>query len=146
MKKTILTLIAIAFSFQSYAENITISKTDHNVMLLKTIKLDDNKVIYLTARNNGHVLGQKFIIQKRVSCSGAVKDFSELEVLDSYSVCNMKPESITLNNKETAVAMLSKSANIDQYYDDIESGISSPEISCSKNTEILKFSLKDTCR
>lgn len=148
MKKIILTLIATTFSFQAYAQDSMkiVSMKDHDVMLLKTIKLDDNKVVYLTARDNGHVLGQKFLVQKRVSCNGEVENFSELEVLDSYSVCNMKPESITLNNKKNAVAMLSKSANVDQYYDDIEAGLSSPEISCNNNTEILKFSLKGICQ
>jgi hypothetical protein len=145
MKKIILTLIAITFSFPSYGENEIIHNTDHSVRLLKTIKLDSNKFVYLTARDNGHVLGQKFLVQKRVSCNGSVEDFSKLEVLDSYSVCNMKPESITLNKNQTAVAMLSKSADVDRYHRDIESGLTSPEINCRKNTEILKFSLNDIC-
>ena len=146
MKKILLTFIILTFSNSTLASDVeVIQKEDHEVRLLKTVNVGDNQVVYLSARNNGHVLGQKFVLETRVSCDGEVSDFTELSVIDSYSVCNMKPESITKNEKGTALAMLAKSANINQYYEDIGEGVSSPEISCNDGNELLKFSLKDLC-
>ena len=119
---------------------------DHETRLLKTIKVGEGQYVYLSARNNGHVLGQKFLLETRVSCDGESQDFTKLEVKDSYSVCNMKPESIIKNTKGTALAMLVKSANINKYYDDIGAGIASPDVSCNGGNEVLKFSLKNFCK
>ena len=146
MKKLTLTIILLFNINVSYAEDVElINNNDHQVRLLKKIQVNDNGYVYLSARNNGHVLGQKFIIETRVSCNGEVSDFTALEVRDSYSVCNMKPESIVRNKKGTALAMLAKSANINKYYDDIADGITSPQIHCREGNEVLKFSLKHVC-
>lgn len=146
MNKIVFLLIVLIGSNKIYASEIEIlSKEDHEMRLLKTVSVGEEKYLYLSARNNGHVLGQKFIIETRVSCSGEAQDFTDLEVIDSYSVCNMKPESIVENTKGTALAMLAKSANINRYYDDIGAGIASPQIHCKAGTEILKFSLKNLC-
>jgi hypothetical protein len=147
MKKILLTLITITFSFQSYAEDDLkiVTKEDHQVRLLKTVKLKENQYVYVTARDNGHVLGQKIIVQTRVSCNGKATDFSSLPILDSQSVCNMKPESITMNKAQTALAMYSKSANIEKYNDEIAGGKQPSKISCNEETEMLKFSLKNIC-
>ena len=148
MKKVILTLLALSLTQVTFAEEHTdhVHKEDHDVRLLKTIKVSDKQYVYLSARDNGHVLGQKFILETRVSCSGESANFAELEVQDSYSVCNMKPESIVKNNKGTALAMLVKTANINKYYDDIGEGISSPAVNCNDQNEVLKFSLKNFCK
>ena len=144
MKKVFLAIMIL--SNHSVASNVhLIQKEDHEIRLLKTLHLQKNQVVYLSARNNGHVLGQNFVIETRVSCSGKVSDFTELSVIDSYSVCNMNPKSITKNTKGTALAMLAKSANINKYYEDIGEGVSSPEISCNDRNELLKFSLKNLC-
>jgi len=148
MKKIIFTLIALSIFSSSYASDSTelIRNQDHEVRLLKTVKVGEGQYVYLSARNNGHVLGQRFLIETRVSCTGEAADFTKLEVKDSYSVCNMKPESIVQNDKGTALAMLVKSANINKYYDDIGEGIKSPEVNCHSGNEVLKFSLKNFCK
>lgn len=148
MKSTILTLIAITFSFQAYAQNNAkiVSKEDHQVRLLKKMKIKNNSYVYITARDNGHILGQNIIVQTRVSCDGEASDFSELPVIDSQSVCNMKPDSIIMNKKKTAVAMMSKSANIEKYNDELAEGKNPSQIACNEETETLKFSLKSMCK
>ena len=146
MKKILFIVLLLVNINTSYAEEVQlIDNNDHQVRLLKTIKINSNNYVYLSARDNGHVLGQKFIIETRVSCNGEATYFTELEVLDSYSVCNMKPESFVKNKKGTALAMLAKSANINKYYDDIGDGVASPEIYCKSGNEVLKFSLKNLC-
>jgi len=149
MKKAITTILSLfIFTLQAQAADEHeehIHKKDHSVRLLQTVKLSDQQYVYLSARDNGHVLGQKFLIETRVSCNGESTDFTQLEVQDSYSVCNMKPDSIVKNTKSTALAMLVKSANINKYYDDIGDGISSPSIECNKGNEVLKFSMKNLC-
>lgn len=147
MKKIIFSLLAFSiFNSSHAAEEIElINNSDHEVRLLKTVELGEGKYVYLSARNNGHVLGQKFLLETRVSCNGKSKDFAKLEVKDSYSVCNMKPESIVKNKKGTAMAMLVKSANINKYYDDIGEGVASPDVKCNEGNEVLKFSIKNLC-
>lgn len=148
MKKIILGLLILSFQFNSFAadELNIVSKENHDVRLLKTIKLAEGKYVYLTARDEGHVLGQRFLVQTRVSCQGDSKDFSSLPIVDSHSVCNMKPDSVKMNKSMTAIAMLSKSANINKYYEDIASGKSEPQVDCNTKTEVLKFSLKNLCK
>ena len=126
------------------APNI-IAKTSHNVRLLKKIPMKDGKYVYLTVRDEGHVLGQNFVVQLRASCSGEVEDFSSLDIIDSLSVCNMKPESVKTNRDLTAVAFLSKTANINKYYEDLSNGKSDPKVDCNLKTEIQKFSLRKIC-
>lgn len=126
------------------APNI-IAKTSHNVRLLKKIPMQDGKFVYLTVRDEGHVLGQNFVVQLRASCSGEVEDFSSLDIIDSLSVCNMKPESVKTNRNLTAVAFLSKTANINKYYENISDGKSEPKVDCNLKTEIQKFSLRKIC-
>jgi hypothetical protein len=130
---------------QQSNEPIIIAKTSHNVRLLKKIPMNDGKIVYLTVRDEGHVLGQNFVVQLRASCSGEVEDFSNLEIIDSLSVCNMKPESVKTNRQLTAVAFLSKTANINKYYDDLSSGKTEPKVDCNLKTEIQKFSLRKIC-
>jgi hypothetical protein len=141
-------IIIISYALNAYAETQPhiIQKSSHNVRLLKTIQISKNQYVYLTVRDEGHVLGQYFVVQLRANCSGAVKDFSKLEVLDSVSVCNMKPESVKTNRDMTAVAFLSKTANINKYYDDISNGVVEPKVDCNSKTEIQKFSLKKICQ
>jgi len=149
MKKIILTLLALSIftsvDAQDSGEHSHEHEQDHETRLLKTVTTEGGHTVYLSARDNGHVLGQRFLLETRVSCNGHVEDFEKLEVQDSYSVCNMKPESIVKNKKGTALAMLVKSANIHQYYDDIAEGISSPSVNCKYGNEVLKFSLKNFC-
>jgi len=147
MKKIIFTLLALSiFNSSHAADDVELIKNeDHEVRLLKTVKIGEDQYVYLSARNNGHVLGQKFLLETRVSCKGEINDFTKLEVKDSYSVCNMNPDSIVKNTKGTALAMVVKSANINKYYDDIGEGIKSPKINCYENNEVLKFSIKNLC-
>jgi len=151
MKTIILSLLALSVftsvDAQDSGEHAHEHSHDHEyeTRLLKTIEMGNGQIVYLSARDNGHVLGQKFLLETRVSCSGDVEDYSKLEVKDSYSVCNMKPESIVKNTKNTALAMLVKSANINKYYDDIAEGISSPHVNCKEGNEVLKFSIQNLC-
>lgn len=148
MKKLTLTLLILCFTNQTYAEDSVeiVSKKDHEVRLLRKMKFKDNQYVYVTARNNGHVLGQNLIVQTRVSCDGEAADFSELPILDSQSVCNMQPESIVMNKKKTAIAMWSKSANIEKYNDELAEGKTPSKVSCNEENEMLKFSLKSLCK
>lgn len=148
MKQIIFTLLALTLFSQAHAadEAEHSHSHDYETRLLKTIKVGEGQYVYLSARNNGHVLGQKFLLETRVSCSGESQDFTKLEVKDSYSVCNMQPESIVKNTKGTALAMLVKSANINKYYNDIGEGITSPNVDCHNGNEVLKFSLQNFCK
>ncbi len=122
-----------------------IAKSSFNVRLLKKINLSDDQIVYLTVRDEGHVLGQNFVVQVRASCKGDIEDYSTLKVIDSISVCNMKPESVKTNKNLTAVAFLAKTANIDKYYEDIANGTADARVECNSKTEIQKFSLKNIC-
>jgi hypothetical protein len=131
--------VASAYAHEGHDDN-------YELRLLKTIELKDKQVVYLTVRDQGHVLGQPFIVETRVSCQGPVTEVSKLPVHDSYSVCDMQPESIKLNKQRTAVAMKSKSADINSYYSDIEKGVQRTEVRCRPKTEILKFTLQNLCK
>lgn len=147
MKQIVLSMMFLIMFSEVFAEDKIeiIAKTTHNVRLLKKIPMKNGSFVYLTVRDEGHVLGQNFVVQLRASCSGEVEDFSSLEVIDSLSVCNLKPESVKTNRSLTAVAFLSKTANINKYYEDISNGESDPKVDCNLKTEIQKFSLKNVC-
>lgn len=122
------------------------SHEEHGIRVLKSFSLGGDAYMYLSVRDQGHVLGQPFVVETRLSCVGEVEDIKELEVVDSYSVCNMLPDSVVINTKATAVGMIVKSADIDRYDRDIASGLESPDIQCYEQNEMLKFSLKNLCK
>jgi hypothetical protein len=149
MKYLSILFLLFAISTVSQAEDHAHDHSSHDefdIRLLQTFEVGSNQFVYLSVRDHGHVLGQKFIVETRVSCQGHVDNIKELEVVDSYSVCNMKPDSVVKNTKGTAVAMLAKSADINRYYEELANGVPSPEIHCNQSNEVLKFSLKNRCK
>ncbi len=148
MKAIIIICLQFVFVSTSHAndEIQIVDQTTHKVRLLKKINLIDDQFVYLTVRDEGHVLGQNFIVQLRASCNGESDDFTKLKVLDSFSVCNLKPESVKINRKSTAIAFLSKTANINKYYEDLADGKVDPKVDCNASIEIQKFSLKNICK
>lgn len=146
MKSSLLAVLFVLSCITTHAhEADKVNPEEFNLRLLKTIELEGGTVVYITARDQGHVLGQPFVIETRVSCKGRDEDLKRLKVHDSYSVCDMEPHSIVVNRQNTAVAMKSKAADIDSYYQSIAGGKTPSEVSCQEKTELLKFSLKNLC-
>jgi hypothetical protein len=141
--KIILTFIFLFLFPEVFAYGEFDSKNEFRVLFQTQIS---QAQIYLIAREEGHLLGQPYQIELRVNCNGDKKEIMELKVKDSFSVCDMQPESVKINNKKTALAMKVKVANINDYYQDIEKGIKSPQVKCGLKTKIKKFSLLKLCK
>lgn len=114
--------------------------------ILKIITLEPDKKAYLIAREEGHLIGQPIQVELRESCGLIHKPVTQMPVLDSFSVCDIAPESFKLNSKKSAVAMKIKVADLDAYHNQVEKGIKSPEVKCAQDTRVRKFSLKKICK
>ena len=105
---------------------------------------------YVTAREDSHVLGQKFQVELRYQCQPQVQqdptDVTKIPVQDSFSVCDLAPDSVTINTSRTAVALKTKMANREHYYEQISDGQANPQLLCEARTEIKTFSLTKICR
>lgn len=112
--------------------------------VLKEFDVEGGKAI-LTVSERAHVLGQPFHLELRVNCSNADVEIENLPVHDSFSVCDMQPESIKVNTLGTAIAMKTKMANVDKYYDLVGEGRVPASVPCKAKTEVMKFTLKGVC-
>lgn len=122
------------------------TQNDLTRVLLKGKSIDG--VSYaVTAREKAHVLGQKFQVELRYDCSNNSQLSPEvLPVQDSFSVCDLSPQSLRENLSRTAIAVKTKRADINSYYDQLERKVQQPNLSCHKTTEIKKFSLQGLCK
>lgn len=142
--KIILTLILIFFFPQAFAHDSSQKNVDYRV--LKELELQGASKAYIIAREDGHLLGQPFQVELRVQCHQEKVDVLKLKISDSFSVCDLSPESLKLNKAKTVIAMKAKMADLNTYYQDLEKGKASPEVKCGKATKIKKFSLKNLCQ
>lgn len=104
-----------------------------------------SSTLYLTAREDGHLLGRPFQTELRVSCVEG-EELKEAKIQDSHSVCDLDPKSAVINKEKTAIAIKVKEADINAYQKAVENGESKAEVPCDKKTKILKFSLRDFCK
>jgi hypothetical protein len=137
-----LVLLFFSFSVLSHENN---SNDDVDLRLLQEIDLQQGGTVFVTAREAGHILGQGFQIEVRVSCDGGIDDPSHLPVEDSFSVCDMDPDSLMVNKAGTAIAMKTKMAKVFSEAELLEKRNREFFENCSKKTEIKKFSLKKLC-
>ena len=119
--------------------------SSEQVRILKEIKLEENKKAYIVVREAGHLLGQPYQVELRVQCDENKTKVLNLPVKDSYSVCDLKPESLKINLEKTALAMKVKTADLINYYDQVDRGIFNPKVRCQRQTSIEKFSLRKLC-
>lgn len=120
-------------------------KKTEEIRILKTIDINDKSKAYIVAREDGHILGQPYQVEMRLNCEGKEMEVKDLPVQDSLSVCDIDPESLKVNNQKTAVAMKTKLADMNSYYDEVEKGNTLATVKCLKKTKILKFTLKNLC-
>lgn len=120
--------------------------SSEDIRILKEINLVQGGKVYVTARQAGHILGQQFQVEVRVSCLGEVERPGELEVSDSFSVCDMDPDSLVVNRSGTAVAMKTKMAKVFSETELLSGENRNFYESCASKTEIKKFSLRNLCQ
>lgn len=123
-------------------------ETEHSgkYRVLKEMQAPDGKGVTLMVREGGHLLGQRFQVELRAQCEKTTKDPIQWEVQDSFSVCDLSPDSAKVNSKKTAVALKTKMADIKFYDDQVAQGIKHPEERCQEQTTVKKFSLKTICK
>jgi hypothetical protein len=118
----------------------------HEVRVLKHLFLKDGKKAVVLVREGGHILGQPFQVEIRANCQTQETDYQKWPVQDSFSVCDLSPESVKVNQAQTAVALKTKRADTQKYDDQLSRGVSSPDLVCHEKTQIKKFSLKTLCQ
>ncbi|MCB0377460.1 MAG: hypothetical protein KDD33_03120 [Bdellovibrionales bacterium] len=119
--------------------------TSGELRILKEIKLAKGKA-FLVVRKDEHLLGRPFQVEVRAQCPGDASQVEDLAIKDSYSVCDLEPDSVKLNKKRSALALKTKEANVAAYEDQIAKGNMSAGVDCMRTTKILKFSLTDLCK
>lgn len=118
------------------------AKHDYRVVYQTQI---DGALAQVLVHEGGHLVGQPFQVELRVQCPGDSSDIVSLPVKDSFSVCDLDPESVKMNKQKTALALKVKQADLTTYYDQISEGKQEPELKCAKKTSIKKFSLSNLC-
>ncbi len=110
-----------------------------------------NAHVWLIVREVGHMMGQPFQVELKVQChpssdTAPTVDIMEVPVQDSFSVCNMDPESVVMNLEQTGIAMKTKSVDMNNYNNQVASGIVNIKPQCAKDTTIRVFSLENLCQ
>lgn len=141
--KLIFSIALLLFTSQVFGHEA--HETDSKLRQLGEYASPSGHKVYLVAREDGHLLGQPYQLELRADCGGDGGSVKSLPIQDSFSVCDMDPDSIKMNIKKTAIAMKVKLADIGSYDQKIAQGQASPEVSCLAATTIKKFSLKNLC-
>ena len=107
--------------------------------------------VWLIVREAGHMVGQPFQVELRVQCSSSSgsasnENIMNLPVNDSFSVCDLDPESVLINTDQTAMAMKTKSVDMNDYNRQTASGTVDIQPKCSVATTIKTFSLENLCQ
>ncbi len=144
MKHLFLSLSILLSTPVAFAHGDSSDQSESDYRVLKTIEAGQGKA-FIVAREDGHLLGQPYQVELRLNCDASDQDVMNLPIKDSFSVCDMKPESLKINKSQTAIAMKTKMADLDSYYAQVEQGIAHPEVSCQEKTTIKKISLKNLC-
>ena len=100
----------------------------------------------LIVREDGHLLGQPYQVELRANCASASSNPMKWPVQDSFSVCDLNPESARVNSQRTGVAIKTKLADHGNFEKQIELGVQSPQATCEEKTTIKKFSLRGLCK
>ena len=133
----------LSFLFLIYFPTAAASDGDYRV--LKSISVDHYSA-ELIVKEGGHLIGQPYQVELRVNCHDSNEsDSTSWDIKDSFSVCDLDPESSIINNQNTAVAIKTKMADMKSYNDAISNGELHPEMKCQKKTQIKKISLRNLC-
>ena len=140
MIKLLITSTLALLASSAYAE-------PSNIRVLHSGTSQNGYHYFITAREASHVLGQKFQVELRYSCDNSKHTHEALEapVQDSFSVCDLDPNSIKLNLQKSAMALKVKAAVLYSYYDQVGQGLESPILYCETKTQVRSFSLKQIC-
>ena len=136
--KLLLVFFSFCFSTQSLAHD------NEEFRILQEFSKGGEYQAWLLVREDGHVLGQPYQVEMRVNCSKVKVQPLEAKVKDSFSVCDLDPDSLKQNRQGSAVALKTKMANIGDYYEKLGRGPASTVL-CQEKTTIKKFSLKNLC-
>ena len=137
-------IVTLFFSQSVLAEHDHEFQKGDKYRVLKEISLPENHRAVIMVHEGGHILGQPFQVELRVACQGQDK-IENFVVRDSFSTCDLSPDSIRINNQKTAMALKVKNADITFYNQQISNGIPSPVLRCARATQVKKFSLRDLC-
>lgn len=112
--------------------------------ILKSWNIKDNKIA-VVATEQGHLLGQPYQIELRAQCGKQSSEVMQWEVVDSFSVCDISPDSLKMNSQGSALAMKTKMSDLKYFDEQMNSGVISPQTRCLRETSIKKFSLQKLC-
>ncbi len=113
--------------------------------VLKSLQGASGEEAAVVVREAGHLHGQPYQVELRVRCGDASENPLQWSVRDSFSVCDLSPESVKTNTQGSAVALKAKMADHANFEKQLELGISQPQIDCQQQTTIKKFSLRRLC-
>lgn len=145
MKQTLGVILMLLLPDTLYSHD-EVSKASEEYRQLYQYENQKNQKVVLLAREDGHLIGQPFQIELRVLCkTESAKEPNTWLIRDSFSVCDMDPQSIRMNKQQTAFAMKVKEVDLEDYNRQLEAGENHPEPRCHIKTQIKKFSLKNLC-
>ncbi|UOF02373.1 hypothetical protein [Bdellovibrio reynosensis] len=142
-KNIFLAGILLAVSSQAFAATDVVGE--------KTIQLKDNKgEAIVISRENEEGMGRPYTIELRVNCTGSKTKWETLPVVESESVCDVKPRSARLTGDGKSVAIMIRETDSDEYnrlsktMDPAALGEMKPI--CKKAAKELRFSLEGHCK
>ncbi len=118
---------------------------DQDFRVLKEMALPREGKAVVLVREDGHLLGQPFQVELRVNCQTDQNNYLDWPVHDSFSVCDLDPESLKINSKKSAIALKTKMADHANFEQQLNLGLSSPQVKCEESTTVKKFSLNQLC-
>ncbi len=135
----------IIFFLCFYLPSALAEASDQEYRVLKNLQDETGDAAAVVVREAGHLHGQPYQVELRVRCNNVSENPLQWSVRDSFSVCDLSPDSVKVNTQGSAVALKTKMADHANFEKQLELGISQPQIGCQSQTTIKKFSLRNLC-
>lgn len=141
--KNLLALSTVILSTNAFAANDVVGE--------KTVTLPNGKgQALVSSRIVEEKLGRPYAVELKVSCGAAAPNWQKVQVADSESVCDVKPQSAKLSEDGKYITVLVRETDADSFNklstmaDARQLGDMKPK--CQKAGKEFKFSVEQYCQ
>ena len=147
MKQAYITLLTAVFTFPTWGQDTTLVRNSDSVLSVKAFPLEGGKgSVYVVIRKDGHIAARPYIIELRPSCGAQNADWRTLQVADSRSVCDIAPETSTLN-ESYSISVMVRDVNSAKLEKSQRMTASKSDINvCNTKGRAEKISTRDFCK
>lgn len=101
--------------------------------------------VHIMVHSNGHLIGNRYIIEVIPDCKKTGMNWRQLDVKASESTCQVDRNGIELDRTRQEVSVRVYEMDRKKFQNDLMSNPTKAQARCLKEPSVLKFILKDLC-